>query len=171
MILWYGRRRLNLHTINLNVIILVLANMSPTVSVFASVNDLGSVAAENRTGKIVRVYVDETGNTTLIEIQPNERGIMVASDVELVATHYLSASQTAQMKTNIQGMTQAANLATALMPFLPQPFAGIFLALSRVSIFAQDVRYAGIYGNAIIMREYCRLPHTSYSHFYEYEIL
>jgi hypothetical protein len=72
MILWYGRRRLNLHTINLNVIILVLANMSPTVSVFASVNDLGSVAAENRTGKIVRVYVDETGNTTLIEIQPNE---------------------------------------------------------------------------------------------------
>ena len=115
--------------------------------------------------------MEKNGNAAVVEIQSNERSIMAASNVELVGTHRLSASQTAQMKTNIQGMTQAANLSSALMPFVPSPYAAVFLALSRVSIFAQDVRYAGTYGRAIIMREYCQLPHTSYSHFFEYEIL
>lgn len=165
--------------------------LSMSVTAFASTENTmdkakvssNNLIEEDRTGKTVTFFVNPNGKVIVIEDNQNNftssrpagelehtYALSASTDV-LVGTHTLSAAQTAQIKQNIQGITQATNLIAVLTPFLPQPFAGVFLAVTRVSIFAEDARWAGTYGKSIVMEEWCRLPHTSYSHYFTYTIV
>lgn len=93
-----------------------------------------------------------------------------AGDV-LVSTYTLSAAQTAQIAQNIKDIQDTLKLISILGSFIPNPYAQAFLTVANVSATAEDMRWAGLNGKRVRFEEYCKSPHTSYSHYYRYTIL
>ena len=164
--------------------------LSTSVTAFASTEktidhtkDSSNNLDEDRTGKKVIFFMDSNGNVTVIEGNQNNfnslraageleatYGLFASTD-ELVGTYTLSATQTAEIYRNIKDLAQAINIAAALSLVIPNPYASFFLAVARVGVFAEDLKWAGLNGKSVVMEEWCHLPHTSYSHYFVYTIM
>lgn len=125
---------------------------------------------EDRTGKTVTIYVKSDGSTVRVESQQGDNLQKKASDV-LVSTFTLSAAQTAEIYENIKNIQQITTIIGILAAFIPNPFAGAFLTAANAGVLAEDIRWAALNGKRVRFEEYCRLPHTSYSHYFRYTII
>lgn len=75
------------------------------------------------------------------------------------------------MRKNIKNISNTIQLISILSNFIPNPYAKAFLTAANVAVTAEDLRWAGLNGKRVRFEEYCKPPHTSYSHYFRYTIL